>query len=223
MPEVILSGPAGRLEGRYQQAQSPNAPAALFLHPHPKFGGTMNNKVIYYLFYHLHEMGFSVLRFNFRGVGRSQGESREEIGELSDATMALDYMYSRHPNCRKCWVVGFSFGAYIAMQLMMRRPEITEFVAISPTVEMHDFSFLAPCTAPGLIVHGSNDRVASAPKITKLVNKLQMQENSDIVHENIEGAGHFFEGEYMDRLKAVVEHYAGLRNAMGKSVRDGTT
>jgi len=214
MPEQMLSGPAGRLEGRYQQAEARDAPVAMFLHPHPRYGGTMNNKVIYYLFYHLHELGFTVLRFNFRGVGRSQGESHDEIGELSDATVVLDWLYSRHPRCRKCWIVGFSFGAYVGMQLMMRRPEITEFVSIAPPVDMYDFSFLAPCTSPGLIVHGEEDRVATPGKITKLVEKLIAQDNSDIIHRIIPGAGHFFEGEHMEQLKAVVGEYAKLKEAV---------
>ncbi|MCY4261369.1 MAG: alpha/beta hydrolase [Rhodobacteraceae bacterium] len=214
MPEQMLSGPAGRLEGRYQQIGSRDAPVAMFLHPHPRYGGTMNNKVIYYLFYHLHDLGFTVLRFNFRGVGRSQGESLDEIGELSDATVVLDWLYSRHPHCRKCWIVGFSFGAYIGMQLMMRRPEITEFVSIAPPVEMFDFSFLAPCTSPGLIVHGGKDRVANPEKVAKLAEKLIAQDNSDIVHHTVAGAGHFFEGEHMEHLKAVVGDYARQRGAV---------
>src|SRR3546814_5181332 len=85
MPDVIFNGPEGRLEGRYQHSKRPNAPIALMLHPHPQYGGTMNNKVVYTLFHAFVRQGFSVLRFNFRGVGRSQGTFDRGEGELSDA------------------------------------------------------------------------------------------------------------------------------------------
>ena len=83
MPEVIINGPAGRIEGRYHHNNAPNAPIALFLHPHPQHGGTMNNKVIYTLYYMFVRRGFSCLRFNFRGVGRSQGTFSRGEGESS--------------------------------------------------------------------------------------------------------------------------------------------
>ena len=90
MPEVIFSGPAGRLEGRFHQSATRGAPIAIILHPHPQFGGTMNNQIVYHLYYAFAERGFSVLRFNFRGVGRSQGMFDHGAGELSDAAAALD-------------------------------------------------------------------------------------------------------------------------------------
>ena len=82
MPEVIFTGPAGRLEGRYQPAKQKGAPIAIVLHPHPQFGGTMNNQIVYNLFYIFANRGFSALRFNFRGVGRSQGAFDHGAGEL---------------------------------------------------------------------------------------------------------------------------------------------
>jgi len=92
MTEVLFNGHAGRLEGRYHQSENPSAPIALILHPHPQYGGTMNNKVVYTLFSCFQNLGFSVLRFNFRSVGRSQGNFEDGPGELSDATVALDWL-----------------------------------------------------------------------------------------------------------------------------------
>ncbi|MDP3118628.1 MAG: CocE/NonD family hydrolase, partial [Phenylobacterium sp.] len=89
MPEVVLTGAAGRIEGRYAQGKTENAPVALILHPHPKAGGQMNNPVAVQLYHLFMKRGFSVLRFNFRGVGRSQGEFDSGIGELADAATAL--------------------------------------------------------------------------------------------------------------------------------------
>ena len=85
MPEIIFTGPAGRVEGRYHPARQKNAPIAIILHPHPQFGGTMNHQIIYQLYYAFVHRSFSVLRFNFRGVGRSQGSFDHGIGELSDS------------------------------------------------------------------------------------------------------------------------------------------
>ena len=88
MPEVIFNGPEGRLEGRYHHGKGPNAPLALLLHPHPKFGGTMNNRVVFHMFQAFTRRGFSTLRFNSRGVGHSQGVYDDGLGELSDAASA---------------------------------------------------------------------------------------------------------------------------------------
>jgi len=203
MPEVHFAGPEGRLEGRYHPNPSEGAPIALVLHPHPQFGGTMNNKVIYNLYYKLHELGFSVLRFNFRGVGRSQGEFDAGIGELSDAASALDYLQEMNPNARQCWVAGFSFGAWISMQLLMRRPEISGFVSVSPPANMYDFSFLAPCPSSGLIINGDADRVAPPDDVLKLVQKLQAQKGITITHQMVEKANHFYDKGMEDMIGEV--------------------
>jgi alpha/beta superfamily hydrolase len=211
MPAVIFPGPDGRLEGRYHPQKAKDAPIAIILHLHPLYGGTMNNKVVYNLHYTFHRMGFTCLRFNFRGVGRSQGEYDQGIGELSDAAAALDYLQSLNPNARNCWVAGFSFGAWIGMQLLMRRPEITGFVSVSPPANMYDFSFLAPCPSSGLIINGSADRVAPPADTTTLVGKLHEQKGISITHLEREGAGHFFEEPYMEPMIETVKEYVARR------------
>ena len=118
MPEVIINGPAGRIEGRYHHEPTPGAPIAIILHPHPQFGGTMNNQIVYSLYYTYVQRGFSVLRFNFRGVGRSQGIFDQGPGELSDAATALDWLQLANPDAKSCWIAGVSFGSWIAMQLL---------------------------------------------------------------------------------------------------------
>ncbi|MDJ1008690.1 MAG: alpha/beta hydrolase [Paracoccaceae bacterium] len=211
MPEVIFPGPEGRLEGRYHPQKERDAPIAIILHPHPQFGGTMNNRVVYNLHYAFHEMGFTVLRFNFRGVGRSQGEYDQGIGELSDAASALDYLQSMNQNAKHCWVAGFSFGAWIGMQLLMRRPEITGFISVSPPANMYDFSFLAPCPSSGLIINGTADRVAPPKDTHALVDKLHEQKGITITHTEVEGAGHFFEDPYMEEMIGEVTTYVQRR------------
>jgi len=206
MPEVIIPGPEGRLEGRYHHSKSAGAPIALFLHPHPEHGGTMNNKVVYQLYHAFVRKGFSALRFNFRGVGRSQGSFDRGEGELSDAASALDWMQGHNPGSPYCWIVGFSFGAWIGMQLLMRRPEIDGFISVAPPANMYDFSFLAPCPASGLILHGSEDTIVPEESVAKLISKLRTQKGITIDYRTIDGGDHFFTDK-LDRAIAEVESY----------------
>ncbi len=212
MPEVIFPGPEGRLEGRYHPTTPRDAPIALILHPHPKFGGTMNNPVTYALHYAFREMGFTVMRFNFRGVGRSQGEFDQGVGELSDAAAALDYMQTLNQNARACWVAGFSFGAWIGMQLLMRRPEIGGFVSVSPPANMYDFTFLAPCPSSGLIVNGGADRIVPPEEVEKLAQKLKAQRGIEVDHRVVTDANHFFENG-VDEMIGIVRDYVKERLA----------
>ena len=118
MPEVIFPGAAGRVEGRYQEPPKEGAPIALILHGHPRAGGSMQDRVTVQLYKLFTDKGFGVLRFNFRGIGRIQGVFDNGMGELSDAASALDYLQSMNPNAEQCWVGGYSFGAWIGLQLL---------------------------------------------------------------------------------------------------------
>ena len=205
MPEIMITGPAGRREGRYKHAKVPGAPVALILHPNPQRGGTMNNRVSYTLFQTFSDRGFSTLRFNFRGVGRSQGEFAHGEGELSDAAAALDWLQSVNPNTSGVWVAGFSFGAWIGMQLLMRRPEIAGYISIAPPANMYDFNFLAPCPNEGLIVHGEKDQVANMESVQKLVDKLKDQRGPEGVDFRVvPNAGHFFNND--GEIELVTKH-----------------
>ncbi len=210
MPEVIFNGPEGRIEGRYHHANDPNAPVALLLHPHPEYGGTMNNRVVYAMYQAFVKRGFSTLRFNFRGVGRSQGKFDNGQGELSDAATALDWMQGHNPNASTCWIAGFSFGAWISMQLMMRRPEISGFISASPPASIYDFSFLAPCPASGLLIHGKADEVVPVGSVDKLVEKLSSQKNIEIDYRTIDKCDHYF-SEHLDNMLKHVEDYLDKR------------
>jgi uncharacterized protein len=195
MPDVIFTGPAGRLEGRFQPGRAANAPIAAVLHPHPQYGGTMNNKVVYTIYHTFVKRGFATLRFNFRGVGRSQGVYDNGQGELADAAAALDWLQGFNQNAAACWIAGYSFGAWIAMQLLMRRPEIGGFVTVSPPANLFDFSFLAPCPSSGLIVHGTDDDLVPEADAIKLADRLKTQRGIKVTYVPIDGATHFYEGE----------------------------
>ncbi len=210
MPEVIFNGPAGRIEGRYHQNNEKNAPIALVLHTHPQFGGTMNNPIVHSLHYMFLERGFSTLRFNFRGVGRSQGMFENGAGELADAAAALDWVQTLNKEARSCWIAGVSYGAWISMQLLMRRPEISGFMSIAPLCKHYDFSFLAPCPSSGLIVTGGADAVTPAESSNALVEKLQSQKGITITHVEMEGANHFFTNQ-VEELTDVCANYLDER------------
>jgi len=210
MPQVIFNGPAGRLEGRYHPQENDNAPVAIILPLHPQYGGNMDNKVTYYLYHLFAHRGFAVLRFNYRGVGRSQGEFDNGIGELSDAASALDWLQAMYPNSTGTWIAGFSFGAWIGMQLLMRRPEIKGFISVAPPANMYDFSFLAPCPSSGLIVQAEDDDLVTPLSIHKLVEKLQTQQGITIDHEVVRRANHFFEPE-LPALMKVLNGYLDKR------------
>ncbi len=215
MPDVIFQGPEGRLEGRYQPAKTPRAPVAMVLHPHPKGGGTMNNRMVQNLYQMFVKRGFSVLRFNFRGVGNSQGTFDNGIGELSDAASALDWMQQFNPEASTTWIAGYSFGAWIGMQLLMRRPEIKGFMSISPPANLFDFSFLAPCPSSGIIVQGLADEIVTASAVQKLVDKLKTQKHIVIDYETVPNANHFYENE-MDQVMGYSERYLDRRLASGR-------
>jgi hypothetical protein len=206
MPEISLNGPAGRLEARYQPGKDKRAHAALLLHPHPQHGGTMNNKVVYTLFRAFSRSGFAALRFNFRGVGKSQGAWGGGAGELADAAAALDWLQAANPEAESCWIGGFSFGAWIAMQLLARRPEIKGFIVAAPPVNLADFGTLPRLPASGLIVQGDQDQIVPPAGVKALAEKLQTQRDITVTYRVIEGADHFFV-DRLEQLGGVAESY----------------
>jgi alpha/beta superfamily hydrolase len=210
MPEEIINGPEGRLEARYMPASTPDAPLALVLHPEPNRGGNMNNRVTMAMYNYFKESGYHVMRFNFRGVGRSVGVYNNGEGELSDAATALDWIEAKCPNARACWVAGYSFGSWIGMQLMMRRPEIAGFVAVTPPATDKDFTFLAPCPSSGLILHGEEDQTVPADSVVKLVDRIQTQKGVEIDLRFIPDANHFFKDHLDELVEELGDYFGGI-------------
>ncbi|CAK8163358.1 Alpha/beta hydrolase [Candidatus Xenohaliotis californiensis] len=206
MVEVLFNGPAGRIEGVYHKSPSPNAPVALVLHPHPTYGGTMNNKIVYYLYKTFALNNFSVLRINFRGVGKSTGEFSKGAEGLNDAAAAMDWLQSRYNGNMIYWIAGVSYGAWIAMQLLMRRPEIVNFVSVSPPIGLYDFSFLSPCPTTGLIIQGDNDNIVKEENVSSLISQIKAQKSNLIDYYVLHGANHFFDKETDDIIKLLDEY-----------------
>ena len=166
---------------------------------------------------------FSVMRFNFRGVGKSSGVFDHGAGELLDAATALDWLQAHNPGASSYWVIGFSFGAWIAMQLLMRRPDINGFIAISPPAQSYDFGFLSPCPAPGLLIQGTHDSIVPEASVISLYEKLDKQKNSDIEYASISNADHFFKNqmeELADAISSYIKPRVGAKQVPKKVKRD---
>ena len=204
--EIFIQGPCGRLDTKYYKSPKKTAPIALILHPHPQYGGTMNNKVVVETFKNFVSNDFSVCRINFRGVGRSDGEFDNGQGELADAAAALDWIEKENFDNSQCWISGFSFGSLIAMQLLMRRPEINRFICISPQPNVYDYSFLSPCPTSGLMIYGKKDELVSFDHIDILNKRLSNQKGIKVDFQGVEDANHFFSNKEKN-LSNVIDSY----------------
>ena len=147
--------------------------------------------------------GFSVCRMNFRGVGKSDGEFDNGQGELADAAAALDWLERENFDNSQCWVAGFSFGSLIAMQLLMRRPEVNRFISVSPQPNVYDFSFLSPCPSSGLIIFGKKDELVPAEHLSELNKRLSAQKGIKVEFESISDANHFFSNGSQALIKSL--------------------
>ena len=210
--EIFIPGPSGRIQAKYNKSSKSGAPVALVLQPHPQYGGTMNNRIVYEAYNVFSKNNFSVIRINFRGVGKSEGNFDNGQGELSDAATALDWIEKDNPNYSQCWISGFSFGSLICMQLIMRRPEVNGFVCISPQPNVYDFTFLAPCPISGLVIYGKNDELVQLDSLLNLKKRLSMQKNIDVKFDSINNANHF----YKDKEKE-------LANSINQYIKDKIT
>tara|TARA_B100000686_G_scaffold73697_1_gene79484 strand:+ start:279 stop:935 length:657 start_codon:yes stop_codon:yes gene_type:complete len=204
--EVFIPGPAGRLQGKYFKNPKEKSPIAIVLQPHPQYGGTMNNRVVVEVFNSFLENGFSVLRLNFRGVGKSDGTFDNGQGELSDAAAALDWIERENQDFSQCWVSGFSFGSLICMQLIMRRPEVTKFISVSPQPNVYDFTFLAPCPISGQIISGEKDELVSKESANDLRSRLKSQKGIKVAFNEIKNANHFFKSKESDLRKTINQY-----------------
>ena len=180
----------------------------------------MNNRVVYTLFQSFVAAGFSTLRINFRGVGRSQGKYDRGEGEMNDAASAVDWLQTYNPQASAIWIAGFSFGAWIGMQLLMRRPEFDGFVVVSPPANLYDFTFLAPCPSSGMIIQGDKDDLVSEPAVAKLAEKISKQRGLAIDYRVIPGANHFF-GEQQETVAGLVTNY--LKESLAKHAAQPAT
>jgi hypothetical protein len=202
----FLPGPAGPLETLLNAGAPDATHAALVCHPHPLYGGTLHNKVVFHAMKALNALGLPVLRFNFRGAGLSHGEHDHGAGELDDVRTALDFL--DHEFHLPLIFAGFSFGAAVGLRAACPDPRVQVLIALGTPItpiddRTYDYDFLKTCAKPKLFVSGSRDQFASKAKLEALLAPLPEPKKLVI----IEAADHFFEGRLRE-MRETVEGWA---------------
>jgi alpha/beta superfamily hydrolase len=214
---LFLAGPAGRLEALLNAGSSNATHTAIVCHPHPLFGGTLHNKVVFHAMKALNSFGFPVLRFNFRGTGLSEGEHAHGVGEVEDVRAALDWLESEF----KLPVIfaGFSFGAVVGLRAAYDDDRVRALIALGlPAVavadrkddRVYDFQFLRACPKPKLFVSGSRDQFGPPAKLEALVDTFA--DPKKLVR--IEAGDHFFEGR-LKEMRVAIEDWTRKTLAIG--------
>lgn len=203
----FLQGPAGRLEAiLWTPVRNDATPmAALVCHPHPLFGGTMHNKVVYQAAKSLDALGLPVLRFNFRGAGTSAGQHDKGDGEQGDVRTALDFLANEFPHT-PLLLVGFSFGCWVGLRVGCSDERVSKLIGLGTPVNSTDFSFLQKCGKPKLFVHGANDKFGDLEKVEVLVQSLPGEKHLVVVAD----ADHFFVGK-LDHLDRAITRWLANR------------
>jgi uncharacterized protein len=208
---LFLPGPAGRLEGllwsvaEYQNGAPP--PAAVVCHPHPRFGGTMHNKVVYQTAKTLHRFGLPVLRFNFRGAGLSEGTYDKGRGEQEDAAAALNFLAKEYPDA-PLLLAGFSFGSWVGLHAGCNDSRVKELIGLGlPVGELgnSEFSYLDVCVKPKLLVCGEFDVYCPPQKLRKMADAFPANVKDQTSIAVIPGADHFFAGHLPELDRTIAD------------------
>jgi hypothetical protein len=203
----FLNGPAGRLEAMLWTVPSPEPRrVAVVCHPHPLFGGTMHNKVVYQTAKALHNSGAPVLRFNFRGAGLSEGLHDKGNGEAGDVRAALDYLAAEFPG-RPILLAGFSFGSWVGLRVGCEDARVKELIGLGIPVNNSDLSYLQTCAKPKLFIQGGNDEFGARATVEALYATLPEPKHLVVV----EGADHFFAGK-LDQVAAAIKDWVAERD-----------
>jgi hypothetical protein len=197
---IFFNGPAGRIEAILKEPADAVTGAAVVCHPHPQFGGTMHNKVVFRIARAFQERGYAVLRFNFRGTGGSEGEYDDARGEQDDLRAAIKFIVERYKGAR-LWVAGFSFGAAVVLRASCSDSRVYAIIAVGVPVSKYDFNEVTLCGKPKLFVQGEHDEFGPIPDLQRFVERLPEPKHLRV----IEGAGHFFDNHLHEVSGAVSE------------------
>jgi alpha/beta superfamily hydrolase len=210
----LLPGPAGNIEMLTVPShpdKASRAAIAIICHPHPLFGGTMHNKVVFQAAKALDSLGIAVLRFNFRGAGLSEGRHDHGKGEVDDVRTALEFLADEFPET-PLLVAGFSFGCWVGLRAGCEDARVGKLIGIGAPVNNSDFSYLLRCAKPKLFVHGSNDEHGDVEKVRQLVASLPGENELTVVDR----VDHFFTGRIEELGKVIREWlHPALRHVRG--------
>lgn len=198
--KLLLDGPAGVIEAQitYPKDYQQGAPVAVICHPHPLYGGSMSNKVVFMISRSFIDMGVATLRFNFRGVGKSQGSFDEGRGESGDLQMVVDWFRQRHPDS-PVWLAGFSFGAYVTARACEAIvPE--RLLLVAPPVTMFDFASIPDIRVPYMVVQGGKDEIINPEAVGEWV----VAQPQRPVYHWMADASHFFHGRLTGLRSAIL-------------------
>ncbi|MDR3126494.1 MAG: hypothetical protein LBT92_02580 [Rickettsiales bacterium] len=200
--DIILNGAAGRIQAAYHRSDVENAPIAAVFHDYPQNGGNMNEAAAYTLFFAFAQMGYNTIRFNFRGAGGTAGtfDDDDDENQLSDAATVVDWLQDQNDTARSFWLAGNGFGAYIALQMLMRRMDASGYVAVNAPIRKHDFSFLNPMPCGGLFIDSSASDNAGG-----FVSGLNRGKKIKAAHRIIESNTRF-DGRLKDLFAAISEY-----------------
>ena len=202
---TFFDGPAGRIEAILKEPAGQVNRAAIVCHPHPLFGGTMHNKVVFRIARAFADAGFAVLRFNFRGTGRSEGEHDNGRGEQEDLRSAMAFVEEKYPGA-DLWLAGFSFGSMVMLRAAACDDRVRAYVAVGVPVSRHDFSDIPRCNKPKLFVQGALDEYGSAQDLMKLFESLDEPKQLKIIDD----ADHFFEGHVTELGQVISDFIASV-------------
>jgi alpha/beta superfamily hydrolase len=198
-----IAGPVGRLEALLEEpVRAPGQAlraAVVFGHPHPLHGGTMHTKAVYRGSKALASLGCAVLRFNFRGVGRSAGSFDNGVGEIEDFRAGLDFLAARYPEA-DLWTAGFSFGAFVSLNAGARDDRVSTLIGIAPALDMYDFTAVKASVKPKYFVQGERDELCPLPHMQAFFDELLPPKQLAVVP----GANHLFNGQVEEIGAALV-------------------
>ncbi|MEK6302837.1 MAG: alpha/beta fold hydrolase [Acidobacteriota bacterium] len=214
---TYLSGPGGRLEAILKEPEKEVTRAAIVCHPHPLFGGTMHNKVVFRIARAFQDAGFAVLRFNFRGTGRSEGTHDDGRGEQDDLRAAIQFIEDKYP-AAELWLAGFSFGAAVTLRAGCGYERVRALVVVAAPVSKYDFSEVGACNKPKLFVQGELDEFGSAEDLKRLAETLGGTSHVQIIGD----ADHFFEGHLPALFESVSQFIASVES-MSTNRKDAET
>jgi len=200
---LFLKGPAGKLEALWEQPAGARTDAVgLVCHPHPLYGGTFHNKVVHHTSLALQERGLPVLRFNFRGAGKSQGKHDHGRGEADDVRAALDWLTNDRP-AAGIVLAGFSFGAWVGLRVGCQDKRVRALIGVGLPADSSDFAYLAECAKPKLFVQGTRDLYGSRQSVGRVVKAAAGPK--ELIW--VEDADHFFTGHLVALRRAILDHF----------------
>lgn len=205
MIDVIVPGTAGKIHGVYSKGREPGSPLAVIISGDPEKGCNMNDRITYAMFRAFADIGFATLRFNYRGIGMSGGAREGLIGDIMDTATILDWIQNQNEEGNGIWIAGYDTGVWTTLQTLMRRPEISGFVIVSPDIETQDVSFLSSRPNKGLLIQGSVEPYSAIEFGLYLSKVLKTKGNIDMEIVKIKNN----DAAYKTGLKALYDNIKG--------------